>query len=171
MFAFVVIYRCTLVDSVLCVVSSKRFAELVIRVTATEDDTQAQRITDSDGNGGWRFKCVSIGCNNRGAERASTKVVAVWDACMALVRDMCACDLLTQMISGMLEYRRRLTGFVQSLADASTLVARNVTGGLAVLPTLAPGLSWVPTQQQHVPPPPQALQRYMGNFGLTTLMV
>jgi hypothetical protein len=94
-----------------------------------------------------------------------------WDACMALVRDMCACDLLTQMISGMLEYRRRLTGFVQSLADASTLVARNVTGGLAVLPTLAAGLSWVPTQQQHVPPPPQALQRYMGNFGLTTLMV
>jgi hypothetical protein len=77
MFAFVVIYRCTLADSVLCVVSSKRFAELVIRVTATEDDTQAQRITDSDGNGGWRFKCVSIGCNNRGAERASTKVVAV----------------------------------------------------------------------------------------------
>jgi hypothetical protein len=58
MFAFVVIYRCTLADSVLCVVSSKRFAELVIRVTATEDDTQAQRITDSDGNGGWRFECV-----------------------------------------------------------------------------------------------------------------
>jgi hypothetical protein len=37
-----------------------------------------------------------------------------------------------------------------------------------VLPTLAPGLSWVPTQQQHVPPPPQALQRY-GQFRLNNV--